>query len=519
MKRIFAWTMISFLILSFYACGRAKLLAGNIEKPRESLEGNSAALSEGTGKVSIGGEEYTKELPVEEGVDTRFIIESGHGVMKVVIPEGAVDATKLSVSAMKGMRKGYLSAGFYLKDELDPEKHVKLKSPAQIFYWQKGPLPENSFIFRYSDDLKDMIIVPGIQIKCGEFYGLMAEVDSLSGYGVGSCTEMELVDLSKIYREEQDKEKKKTEGKYFIWRLEAGRDNIRVVNPNPDVETMDICFYLRADTQAEKESYNNIYELPTRMKGQFYINHFYVLTKKAEFDGKEVPLVVAMNLADENLQLRLFPQFRRREITTSGGLVVVPLVDKPIITPIPLGSSGLLAVKEIEFDGYYIYGKASIVATRVKSFLGDCMDEIFVGQSWDVPIYARVRGLKATVTLSYATTGTTTLKGRFFGILQSESASAPNIKEPENDYSPDKPQNLPDKPADNPLEGLEEISISEDGIVSQQLGGGLCISILPPADEGEEEKKERASSLRDFYNVWNAATNIGQSEDDDDYDY
>lgn len=114
-------------------------------------------------------------------------------------------------------------------------------------------------------------------------------------------------------------------------------------------------------------------------------------------------------------------------------------------------------------------------------------------------IYARVRGAKVTVTFSYLYAGTVTLKGRFIGLQQADSNVAPHIYDPGAHYSPDKPINPPPQPEGNPLEGLDQVSISPDGTISQQLPGGLVISLLPPEDEDEEEKKERVFSLNEFF--------------------
>src|SRR5690606_29304427 len=74
-------------------------------------------------------------------------------------------------------------AGFYLTEK-GTTGNVEVNAPATICYMTTDEIPDDVRIVKYGEDGEEDMVVPGYRIKTKEGNGLMAFVNSFSGYGV-----------------------------------------------------------------------------------------------------------------------------------------------------------------------------------------------------------------------------------------------------------------------------------------------------------------------------------------------
>lgn len=481
MKKVFSFVLILLLIFSFNGC--IKIAEGEEESPpaTENIGVIQETVSSGgelAVGLAVGGAEQSSVLTVASGADTEFTLLFENGLMTVSIPDGALgDTSELLISGLEGSFEGCIAPGFLCEDNGKPGEHVELFAPAVITYWQEEPIPDNTCIVKYSDDLREMIPVPCWRLEAENCYGLMAEINSFSAFGVKRYEEE--IDLEAIYQEIL---KKQFAEKSFIWRIEAENNAVRITDL-ADVESMDVTFYLRADSRRTKEGMDSTYfTVPKTYTGSFHVNYCIVAEEKAQFQNEDLPIVLVMKTEDTNLKLRLIPKFKKssekpRVVGTYNGVSIVSLVP-PV------------------FDGYIGWGTADMVV-QGDSALGAAV----VGGGWEmgqIPITVRVKGASATVRFAFPYTGPVELKGRFIGMEKAAAVVPAQPVDPAQYYSPGKPPNPPPVPEGDPLDDLGGISEGGGKITQQIQGGGSIVIIIP-----EEDEEEAPVTLESFYSLWN----------------
>ncbi len=122
-------------------------------------------------------------------------ISDNEGRFDIVFTEGSVEKDKIfNVSPIKSIpnkNEEYLSTGFYLSEN-GSKDHVELKMPASICYSTDKELPANAMIVKYNEDGSEYSIIPTQRISIDGVNGLIAMVQSFSGYGVKTVTQEEI---------------------------------------------------------------------------------------------------------------------------------------------------------------------------------------------------------------------------------------------------------------------------------------------------------------------------------------
>ncbi|MGI6085646.1 MAG: hypothetical protein ACOYIF_09400 [Acetivibrionales bacterium] len=489
MKKIILFSL--FVFIFFSGCTRNAKKDYGAETPAQATNSSSntaanTSSSNSGEEIAKGSEESTEEISVEAGASTEFAVLSGKGMMCVSIPEGALsDVSKLNVTALAGSPEGYLNPGFLCEDKAKPGEHVMLSAPAVITYWQQEPLPENSYIVRYSDDLKETYPLPSLRIETSDgLYGLMSQTDSFSAYGTFTYPQKP--------SEEEEIEYDFYTKESFIWRIEAESHEVRA-NHFMQLESLDESYYIYADSRRAKEKLANIYNVPRTYRGAMYINQFMIAEEKGEFGDEEVPIAFLLKTADTDLTLTMIPKFKK------GAPKAVAQID----------GVNIVSLTEFEppvFDGYIGWGIANLTV-QDDAALGAAVVEGGGWDYWEIPITVRVKGAQATVRFVDLFLGPVELKGRFFGMEKDSPAVPPQPSDPSKSYSPGKPDNLPPK-AENPLDDLE--GVTQDGNkITQPLEGGGSVSIIYPSAE-EDEEEEKSVTVSTFKETWNNAINYSE---------
>ena len=398
MKKIILFSFIVFIFFS--GCSRNVKKEHETDTPAQATNTTittpNISSPNPSEEIARGSEESTEEISIEEGASTDFAVISDKGMMSVSIPEGALSGvSKLNVSALTGSPEGYLCPGFLCEDIAKPGEHVMLSAPAVITYWQQEPLPENTYIISYSDDLKEIYPLPCLRLETADgLYGLMTQTDSFSAYGTFSYPQKPIEEMEYDFYTNES----------YIWRIEAEGHEIRA-NHIMQLESLDESYYLYADSRKAKEKLGNIYNVPRTYRGAMYINQFMIAEEKGEFDGKELPIALLMNTADTNLTLTIIPKFKKgapKIVSQTGGVNIVSLTEfEPPV-----------------FDGYIGWGNASLTV-QGDAALGAAVVEGGGWGGWEVPITLRIKGAEATVRFVNLYFGPVELKGRFFGMENS----------------------------------------------------------------------------------------------------
>lgn len=464
-------------------------------------ETGPAANSSSAANESINMQSSSKGITIDTTKKTEktivdkkscsFAIPSGNGVFTVSLPEGSAAAgKKLTVTGLQGKMENIVSPGFLLEETGKPGEHVELNTPATITYLQEEPIPEDICIVKYSEDGKSFEPVACQRIKLNGANGLYAIVDSFSPYGLGKVTKEQL---------------KKLMENGFVWVLEASNGNgYRLTENIADAKSLDINFHIKAASTpfygsfADNTSLFNLKLLdPDRgvHRGIFDVNVFGVSKdeKSAEIEGHKLPLAVGTQLADDNLRIRMVPEY-------IDMLAPLEKDDGPLA---PLTKPNLIAPEVI---GYRGWGVASL---RLKDYVGPLMDEFKAHAGSKVmakiPLIIRVREGVAKVYFSFGQFGRICLKGTYVGKGVKEAAAPPELKDPKKDYSPNKPANPP-APWDilKPEELLADLTQNSDGSITQTVGqgsGGFPI-VFGPFDEEEEEEEEKVASLQEVLGLF-----------------
>lgn len=118
-----------------------------------------------------------------------------NGRLDIGFMGGAVDQERVfEVSSTN------LSTGFFL-EEKGTDGHVNLKMPASICYVSLDEIPQNTMIVKYHNDGKGYSVIPTQRIQMDGVNGLIAFVDSFSGYGIKSVSQAELDEMANSLEE------------------------------------------------------------------------------------------------------------------------------------------------------------------------------------------------------------------------------------------------------------------------------------------------------------------------------
>ncbi|HWP96662.1 MAG TPA: hypothetical protein VN426_07405 [Syntrophomonadaceae bacterium] len=397
------------------------------------------------------------EKTIKAGQHCTFAVPSGDGVFTVSFLDGSfVQDMPVTMTCMAGKIEGIVSPGFLLEQTGRPNEHVFTSLPATIIYLQKEPIPDDVSIVKYSDDRKSYTPVFCQRVKINGNYGLYSVTDSFSPVGIGRVTKEQI----KAMADEQLKNG-------FVWVLEASEE-FRLTNKQ-DAESLDVNLYMKATSRkiTEDPTANpNSFEVKGYHYGIFDMNTFAVAKEKGEFDGQELPITVGLRYYDNNLKIRIVPEFKPVEKDND---VLAPLVPDdgmlaPLIAPEVIGYKGW-GVIHLNMEGFAVAGEAKA-----------SMDVA-------IPVVLRIKESVARIYFTFPNIGAIQLKGRYLGKGVKEAAQAPKLQDPKTTYSPGKPEKPPISwEGLDPNELLAPLTQNSDGSIiekSEGAGGSTVIEYEP----------------------------------------
>lgn len=146
----------------------------------------------------------TEKILYDKSKTTQYNIPSTGGFISISNNEERFDIVFTENSIEKDMtfnvspinkipnkNQEFFSYGFYLSEK-GSDDSVKLKMPASICYTTSKEIPNNTVIVKYNEDGNGYNVVPTQRITIKGVNGLIATVQSFSGYGIKTVTQEEI---------------------------------------------------------------------------------------------------------------------------------------------------------------------------------------------------------------------------------------------------------------------------------------------------------------------------------------
>lgn len=189
------------------------LLVGCSSNPSEKLDDVKQAIDQRTENIvnEVVGDQgkpvFDESLKEEHIIDSEtskvITFPCGNNArLDIAFTEGSVESERtFELSPVKASSIGNNQyAGFYLTEK-GSEESVEIKAPASICYMTKDEIPEDMRIVKFGENGQEDIVVPGYRVKTKDGNGLIAFVNSFSGYGVKKVSKVQIERMANMLQE------------------------------------------------------------------------------------------------------------------------------------------------------------------------------------------------------------------------------------------------------------------------------------------------------------------------------
>ncbi|SCG84365.1 hypothetical protein DW1_2805 [Proteiniborus sp. DW1] len=301
------------------------ILSGCSSKQPEKLEDIKQAIDQTVGNITseVSEKALNQGKPVfDESQKEEHVISSetskvitfscgNNARLDIAFSEGSVENERIfEVSPISSSFIGKNNyAGFYLTEK-GTTGSVEVNAPVTICYMTTDEIPEDVRIVKYGEEGEEDIVVPGYRIKTKEGNGLMAFVNSFSGYGVKKVSKGQIARMADMLE------------KYgFDWVLDVD-DHYKIMLPD-GTETMLQCRVLMENTTSPY-----FYSMQGTYNGQAKLGLYGAKDVGLEIEGFNLPLIFGLMYGDDNASFKLIPVFEEYDTIGGTGVPLVSLIPK-----------------------------------------------------------------------------------------------------------------------------------------------------------------------------------------------